>query len=599
MSQDILGALKHCELFRELDSRALTAVAAHARWLELPSGAFVYRRGESGDALYLIANGRVSVALADEQGVEQVVAHLGLYELVGEMAVLTGERRSATVRAVRDCALVCISKQDFESLLSTQPKAMFNVVRQIVLRLRRPRTTRARDTLSSTRNIAVLPAHPGAPVQAVAQVLSDVLNGYQPTLLLDAAGVDTAMGPGAALSAFGSDTGAGGVSRWLNGLEAQYRYLVYVGSENGDAWTRRCLRQADRILVVADGDREPEHSVAAALLREEQILAPVELALVSEPENLISGRVAQWLNHLSASFRHIVSPQLDAAALAAVARRLTGRAIGLVLGGGGARGFAHLGLLRALHERNMPIDLIGGSSMGALVSALCAMGHDYETLLGCMRMLFVENNNLNDFSLSRVSLIRARKLHKRLEELFGDRMIEDLPLPFYCMSTNLSRSRAVVHDRGRVVEWVGASMAVPGIAPPIVWKGDLLVDGALVNAVPSDVMAGFGRGPVIASDVSSDEQMRVKNVSDVPQFLERTPGEEQRFNLFNILFQTATMTGEEVTASRVRNADLYLRMPVRDIGMFDWQEFDRIIYRGYVHASEQLDLALEQGKLRV
>lgn len=595
MSQDIHGALRHCELFRDLDTHVLAAVASHATWIELPSGATVYQMGEVGDSLYLIANGRVSIEFPNEHGQLEVVAHLGLYELVGEIAVLTGEPRTATVRAVRDSALIRISKQDFERLLTSQPKAMFNVVRQIVLRLRRPRTQRARDTVTSTRNLAIIPAHPGAPVQRVAHSLNTVLNGYKDSLLLNAAGVDAALGEGAACSSFGRDERAGGVARWLNSLESQYRYLVYVGTDHADNWTRRCLRQADRILVVADGNCEPKPCETAALIRKETLLAPIELALVANSDSIVTGRVSQWAEFLHSSFHHVVPSSLNPTTLAPMARRMTGRAIGLVLGGGGARGFAHLGLIRALQERQLPVDLIGGSSMGALIAALYAMGHDYETLLGYLRMLFVDNNNLNDYSLSRISLIRARKIHQRLEELFEDRLIEDLPTPFYCMTTNLSRSRAYAHCHGRLVEWVGASMAVPGIIPPVVYKGDLLVDGALVNAVPSDVMASYGRGPVIASDVSSDEQMRVEDHSEHPHFLEHQPGETRSFNLFNILFQTATLTGEEVTAARVRSADLYLRMPVRDIGMFDWQDFDQIIYRGYAHASEMLDQSLESG----
>lgn len=599
MAQDILGALKHCELFRDLDGKTLAAVAEKAKWVEIPSGTIVYRAGEEGDALHLIANGRVSVSFTNEHGLEQVAAHLGRYEIVGELAVLTGEPRSATVRAVRDSAFVRISKADYEALLGNHPTAMFKVARQMVLRLRRPRTARARDAVTSTRTLAVIPAHVGLDVQGFAQELTTVLNNHGASLRLDVAGVDAALGAGAATSPFGSQGGGRGVYRWLNGLEAQYRYLVYQANPEADAWTRRCLRQADRILLLARASEEPQFSAMLALLRDEQILAPVELILLNDGNGPPQGSTTAWMDLTQAVFHHHIRGEPVAATLSPLARRVTGRALGLVLGSGGARGFAHLGLIRALHERNLPVDLVGGTSIGALIACLYASDPDYEALAAQMRLLFVDHNNLNDFSLSRVSLIRASKLYRRLEEIFGNSCIEDLPLPSFCVSTNLSRSRAMIHRRGRLVDWIGASMSVPGIAPPIVWQGDLLVDGALINSVPTDVMAALGRGPVLASDVSSDEEMRMRENNEKPYQLQRSPGDDHNFNLFNILFQTAVMTGEEVTAARVRSADLYLRMPVRDVGMFDWQKIETIIFRGYHHASEMLDTALADGTLRI
>lgn len=598
MAKPILFSLQQSELFRDLDTRSLEALAQNVQWVDLPSGEFLYRRGEPGDSLCLVVNGRVSVSLQDDSGQDRIVGYLGRHEIVGELSVMTGEPRSATVRAVRDSALIRVLRADFEEVMFSRPQAMFKVTRHILERMRRPRTMRAREAVASTRTLAVVAAHDGPDIGAFSAALAEALNDNAAALRLDPARVDGALGEGAAQAVFDSQDRNQAVYSWLNELEAKYRYLIYQGDVGASAWTRRCLRQADRVLVLVDARTRAASSAVLDAIREERVLAPVEFVLLHGEQRVECTEPLAWRALALSQFHHHHVGALSAGLLRPLVRRVTGRALGLVLGGGGARGFAHVGLLRAMNERGLPIDLIGGSSMGALVAAFYASGQRFDEILSSLHELFVENNYLNDYSLTRVSLIRARKFNRRLQEIFNGMRIEELALPYFCVSTNLSRSRGMLHDSGLLHEWVGASMSVPGIAPPIVFKGDLLVDGALVNSVPTDVMATWGRGPVLASDVSSDEELRVEEVRDEPYQLTRVPGEEHRFNLFNILFQTATMTSEEVTAARIKSADLYLRMPVRDIGMLDWKEFEKVVFRGYHHACEALDAALAEGRLQ-
>lgn len=597
MARPILFALQQSELFRDLDTRSLEAVAQRAKWVDLPSGEFLYRRGEQGDSLCLVVNGRISVSLQDDSGQDHIVGYLGRHEIVGELSVMTGEPRSATVRAVRDSALIRVSRTDFEELMFARPQAMFKVTRHILERMRRPRTMRAREAVTSTRTIAVVAGHNGPDIAAFSAALAEALNDNAAALRLDPARVDAALGEGAAESVFDTQERNQAVYSWLNELEAKYRYLIYQAEDGPTAWTRRCLRQADRVLVLVDARVSAAPHAVFDAIRDERILAPIEVVLLHGPQRAPHTDPLAWRALALSQFHHHHIGPLERQVLQPLLRRITGRGLGLVLGGGGARGFAHVGLLRAMEERGLPIDLIGGSSMGALVAALYACGQRFDELLSTLREIFVEHNYLNDYSLTRVSLIRARKFNRRLYELFDAIRIEELPIPYFCVSTNLSRSRSMLHDRGLLNEWVGASMSVPGIAPPVVYKGDLLVDGALVNSVPTDVMAAWGRGPVLGSDVSSDEELRIQDEADEPYQLTRVRGQEHRFNLFNILFQTATMTSEEVTAARIQSADLYLRMPVRDIGMLDWKDFEKIVFRGYHHACEALDAALADGRL--
>jgi NTE family protein len=275
---------------------------------------------------------------------------------------------------------------------------------------------------------------------------------------------------------------------------------VLASESDRDIWAQRCLRQADRVLMLAEACSDPAPIAALARLPEGRLLAPVELVLL-RPDGDPAPQTRAWCEAVGARAHYFVHPWSEAD-LAALARQVTGRGVGLVLGGGGARGFAHIGLVRALAQLRIPVDITGGTSMGAFVSAMLACGFDHVEMTQVARETFVANNFLNDYTLPRVSLIRGRRFFERLKSVFGERRIEELRRSYYCISTNLTTGATVVHDHGWLAAWVGTSMAVPGVAPPVAWEGDLLCDGGVVDNLPTDVMQALERGTIIASSVS-------------------------------------------------------------------------------------------------
>lgn len=585
---DIQAALKANTLFRDLDRRALRSAAVSAEWLEVGGGQYLFRVGEESDALYLVVNGRIRVVSASDNGAPLLLGEVGAGDTVGEITLVTEEKHTADAFALRDTALIRISRDVFDDLVVRHPTAMLRVTRLIVERLRAAAPAPERESVRSTRTFAVVPAHPGVDVGAFAQAFSAHLGQAAATLRVDADRVAQALGAGMADIDFGGGDRHRRLTGWLTQLEDRYRYLVYQGSPAPDAWTRRCLRQADRILVVAHADQRPFLSRNLAWLRDQNLRAPLEIVLIHGDTARYTGLA--WRETAGADFHHRVHRELPDADVARVARLVSGRGVCLVLGGGGARGFAHVGLIRALQEKGISIDAVGGTSMGAMVAALVAMGYDAHELLARLRETFVTGKFLNDYSLSRISLISAEKFRKQLVVLFGERTIEDLDIPFYCLSTNLTRGTPVVHDRGPLATWVGASMAVPGIAPPIVHRGDLLVDGGLLSAIPFATMATFGRGQIIVSDVSRAANLRVEMAEDAQttSLLSVGPG-ARHLNMFKILFHTATLTSERESRDIDSRADLVLHMPVGGVSMFDWGELDEIVYRAYHHADQKLD----------
>lgn len=585
---DTQAILRANPLFRDLDRRALRTIAGGAEWVEIGGGEYLFRAGDDSDALYVLVSGRIRVIRPREDGPSMHMGELGAGEMVGEISIIRAQRHSADGLALRDTQLLRISRTQFESLVGRHPQAMLQVTRLIADRLSDMQPMASRDSVQSGRTYAVVPAHPGVDVAGFARALSGALATYAPTLRIDAKRVGSALGPGTADADLGAGESHRMLTRWLTHLEDRYRYLIYQGSAEPDAWTRRGLRQADRVLIVAHDDQRPFVSRNLAWLGEQALRAPMELVLLYG--GIEAHSALAWRRMAGASFHHRVARGYPPDQMGRVARLISGRANCLVLGGGGARGFAHVGLVRALREKNIPIDAVGGSSMGALIAGMIALGDLPETILERLRETFVSGSYFNDYALSRISLITAEKFRRQLGAIFGETRIEDLDIPFYCLSTNLSRSVPMVHDQGELATWVAASMAVPGIAPPTVHRGELLVDGGLLNAIPFDTMADMGRGQIIVSDVSSQSTLTVETADDSPTTsLLKSGAAGRHLNMFRILFHAATLSSDRERREIDARADLALHMPVEGVGMFDWDTLDDVVYRGYCHADQKLD----------
>ncbi|HUP91397.1 MAG TPA: patatin-like phospholipase family protein [Solimonas sp.] len=580
---DAWSVLAGSPLFARLSPETLGELAAHAEFVHVPSGRTLIEQGAAPDSMYIVVTGRLRAILPGGQ----VAGDIGQRELLGEIGVISGEPRVAAVYAVRDSVVLRLMREALLSVLERNPAAMIEITRVIIGRLRQNQRVQRLAAVRSVRTFAVVPATADADAAMVAAGLRDALSVYCAPRLIDAPLVDSELGPGSARTSE-ADAGAHGrMVEYLSRIESEHQHLIYLAGSDADAWSRRCMRQADRILLVVGQRSTPLASAMVEELRTSGTRAPVDVVMVRPPGTPAAGAIG-WRAMAGSGAHYYVRPN-QPSDFAALARSLTGRAIGLVLGGGGARGFAHIGLMRALRELNLPIDVIGGSSMGAFFSGLIACGYDHHEMAHLARETFVANNYLNDYLFPSIALIRGRKIVRRLHDIFDERQIEDLRMPYFCVSTNLTRGTPMVHDRGPLYMWVATSMAVPGVAPPVVYKGELLADGAVINSLPTDVMQGLERGPIIASDVSTEGGISAPGIEGPdPEGLLRWGSKGERPGLFSIIFRTATLTSESGVAARAARADLYIRMPVIGIGLFDWKKMDEIVERGYQVALEKL-----------
>jgi predicted acylesterase/phospholipase RssA len=267
------------------------------------------------------------------------------------------------------------------------------------------------------------------------------------------------------------------------------------------------------------------------------------------------------------------------------------------LSGGGARGFAHIGVIRALQERGMPIDMIGGTSMGAVIAAQHALGWDWQTMARVNRDEWPRCEPQKNYTLPLVALNSARRMDQMLRRMFGNAEIENLRTKFFCVSTNLTTAAAKIHQQGALWKAVRASVSIPGIGPPAIENGEILVDGGLVDNLPVETMKRFCQGRVFAVDVSEQVEFTSKLLESYTvsgwkllwQQLNPFSEKPDIPNILNTLYRTTTVGGIRAIESAKAQADLYFEPPVSQFNVFDWRSVDKIIEVGYRYALRKLD----------
>jgi NTE family protein len=581
---DAQAVLERVAAFDGLSPEALADFGVRAQRHHLRSGQTLFAAGDPSSDAFIVVSGRLRVQID-----EKIVGYVGRGEPVGEMGAVTGQPHSATVAAVRDTIVLAFSSEDLLAFLERHPSSLVALTRLMVARLREHGRTRIQTATEVHGTFAVIPASPQVPVMALAEALVKRLGGWPEARLITTAHVDAALGPDAAQAPLSEGAAGDRLHAWLGELETRHRYVVFASDSDRDTWALRCLHSADRVLALVEASQPPAAVPVVDELHAGGSLAPVELVLL-RPEGDPSPHTVAWRDAIGARSHYFVHPW-DEGDLEALSRQVTGRGVGLVLGGGGARGFAHIGLIRALRELQIPVDVVGGTSMGAFLSALAATGLDSVEITRVARDTFVRGNFLNDYAIPRFAILKGRKFAARLQEIFGDAQIEDLRKPFFCVSTNLTTGAPMVHDRGPLYAWVGTSMAIPGIGPPVAWQGDLLCDGGVVDNLPTDIMQSFERGSIIASNVSTEGDISAPGLgfdAPDPEALAHWTAAGAAPRMSAILMRTATLTGAAATASAREFADVYLEMPCDGVGLFEWKRLEELARRGYEYALEVL-----------
>ncbi|MFS2318012.1 patatin-like phospholipase family protein [Maricaulis sp. D1M11] len=570
--------LSFLPFLNRVDTNVLKAVEDEVEWFCLPAGQVLFNEGDDADAFYLVRSGALAAFRQGALGRPDLIGYIRAGEPVGEMSLLDETPHSASVYALRDSELVRLPKASFDRLTRKHASLMRELARMMLARLR----GHNRHTGAEPRVFALISTSPTIDLDYRAGALKAALE---------------TMGLSCAI---GSEDCADWSGQKLDALEEGHDIVLLTARMADPGWARRAMGRADRMWLFARADARPSFPLLPDDPSPAAKLKLLDVVLLHFGGVGRASRPQEWTDAAEASRLFHWRQDHEAEDAARLARTLAGRSIGLVVSGGGARAYAHLGAIRALREAGIPIDFLGGTSMGAIIAAGIGMGWSDDELQNRIHKAFVASNPLDDWTLPVISLSRGRKVHKRLVENFGEVDIADLERPFFCLSSNLSTGRPHVHRSGLLREALRASIAIPGILPPVIDGENVLVDGAVFTNFPASEMRSFHRGAIVGIDVSRHKGLNVDDFVNPPDFFGwvRKKGIHTLPPITSLLMRAATL-GVADSTDRSRNAADLLVLPDTDIDMRDWESFKPAIEAGYDAMRQSLEAATPDLRKRL
>lgn len=593
----VLKALRRARLCRGIENEQLEIVAVCARRMVYAAGEAICTHGDRAEYLYVVVRGRVQLALHGVDSEYRLLDYVGAGDHFGEMPLLTDARCAATALALTDCELLLIAREEFQRLLTTIPQFGANVSRSLGFQLRGQTSGRRRRW--QPKHIGVV--HSTLQTQGVLRLVAEGLRARDESVaVLTQRPVRPESDGDYAVERIetGSLEQLQAVSQRIVRLsEANERVILDLRQEPGMgvelSLLARLLLECEMVLWLAEPRfREAAVRSLRALLACEPRLAPrVHWVWTLNAEE----RFAPLLPELGIAprdFKLAVEDQspdkiLQRQGVTSLVRHLSGVHVGLALGGGGARGLAHLGVLKAFDEAGIFFDSIAGTSCGALMGAAYAAG--WQPTEATRRFA-------NDLTPGRFWRWLPRHKHWYLFAMFHlgawdgmlrryleDYQLQQLPVSLSTVAVDLISGREVIRDRGDIVHAVLESINLPMISRPILRDGMVLVDGSVLNKLPGDVLARRGANLVIGVDVSA----RV-----APRFAENQAGmatpQMRRPGPIETLLRVHEVQDSGLVALRGSAIDLVIAPETADFEFADFTKAHELAERGYRAASEAL-----------
>uniref|UniRef100_A0A671UMS7 lysophospholipase n=1 Tax=Sparus aurata TaxID=8175 RepID=A0A671UMS7_SPAAU len=627
-------------------------------WMAVEAGRAVYRQGDKSDSTFIVLSGRLRSVIAKDDGKKELAGEYGRGDLIGVVEALTHMNRATTVHAVRDSELAKLPEGALNSIKRRYPQVVTRLIHLLGqkilgnmqqvngplagnsrgLALHTPTSKwDAGNPVSNLSTVAILPVSEEVPLTAFTLELQHALSGIGPTLLLTSDSIKQRLGS-AALDSVHEYR----LSSWLGQQEDIHRIVLYQSDSGLTPWTQRCIRQADCIIIVGLGEQEPTVGELERMLEGSAVRAQKQLVLLHREDGPPPKGTAEWLNmrswisrhhHLSCPRRVFSKRSLPKLVLelyqrvfekspdrhsdfSRLARILTGNSIAIVLGGGGARGCSQVGILRALNEAGIPIDMVGGTSIGSLMGALYAeeksnsrmrvRAREWAMVISSfLTYHYTYVSPILDLTYPITSMFSGASFNSGISSVFKDKQIEDLWLPYFNITTDITASSMRAHTDGSLWRYVRASMSLSGYLPPLCdpKDGHLLMDGGYINNLPADVARSMGAKVVIAIDVGSRDETNLTNYGD------SLNGWWLLWKRFNPLAEKVKVLNMAEIQTRlayvccVRQLELvrdseyceYIRPPIDHYGTLEFGKFDEIAEVGYQHGKTLFDVWQRSG----
>ena len=558
---------EHMNFLGSLSTKEQKAVRAKAEKISLIAGELLFSQGDAADAFYIVTSGTMGIFVEQEEADKRLIALINKDETLGELSILAGEERSASVVALRDSELLRIKREQFDALIEKHPAIAVPMSRILAGRLREANANRSLRLRPKV--LTFIAASPSINIVEIANRLAKT--------------VTADCGESVHVQAGNTDNWS---NEKLSQLENEFD-LIFLCCQLGDEeWMRSCARQSERICLVTEFSEATANEISRGFLEVQHDHQMVDLFILHDDVDVCPISTQDYLDKIDAN-RHFHIRKTQDKEWQRWGRVINGRGIGLVLSGGGARAYAHIGVIKALQEAGLPIDFIGGSSMGGIIGASLAMGRSMEEIEQSIKKSFVETNPLSDYTLPLQGLVKGKKVERLLKENFGKLEISDLWLPYFCVSTNLTTANPHLHERGEVWRALRASISIPGVLPPVVTQQGVLVDGGVINNLPTIEMSQRCFGPILAVDVS-------RNLGITPESWTQLIEQPLLTRIFkppviNLLMRTGTVSGEEQYQEQTESAYATFNPPLGEIDLRDWKAYDEAVELGYQYMKRELE----------
>lgn len=593
------------DLFKNLPHTVLREMKDNTVREFLAGGEVLFEENSEGNDLYILAAGKLRFEKRGADGSIRDVGEFKRLDIIGELSLFTGEKRSATVKAIRDSELIRVPRDVALSILLKYPESLLQITKIIAERLANAKKE-SRGFVSLPRTYSILSALPKNVLDEIIHNLGLVFLRYGSFCVVDES---VFLDRTSELQSLAEKDREPWIIRFFSQMEAEYDFVFYLLEDKKEftTWAERALRQSDSILFIKEATADPNCIQLESLLDKKQIKDRNQILVLLQPNpvDVVQGTIKHLEKRKFHRHYHVHFDRLDT--WERLGRGLLGKSIGLALGGGGAKGFSHLGVLRALEENQIPIDMVSGTSAGSIFAALLAMGETSKGSEEKAKAFWISKDLLNEYTVPVLSLTTGKKYTEAIRQFFGSIQIEDLWIPYYAIATNLSHSEITVFDKGDLWKAIRASTSIPGIVPPFVEEGVVYVDGGVLDNVPGIALKEQGAGNVISVDVFGDiypDQDR-----ELSSYFDKTnPGVmanpfTQITNLINfneilrpkfppigdIIIRSILASSRERIRQTEKISELFLQIPTNNFGLLDWLSYERLIELGYISSINKIN----------
>ena len=564
-------------LFGKISDEQLEHLLSVAKILEFEAGQYIFEQGETGHAFYIVLSGRFRALKNSEEGI-YILGDISAGEPIGEFSLFTREQHSAAVVALRKSTVLCIEDDEYLALIKEFPKFAITLTKFVINRLRRNAQQKKMD--AAPKNIAIINLQPDNDVSAyTSSIHQQMLETGLEIKIYTHLSITEENYPAA-----------------FDNMDKQTGLNFLVCDMESPEWARQSIAYCDLVFVATDFNADPglyEIEKMLGLYAHNVMQKRIYLLLLHTENAAMPLHTEKWFKDRTFDL-HLHIRENNAADIRRFCRIATHQAIGLVLGGGGARGFAHVGVIKALMEAGLEFDFVGGTSAGAIYGT-CMTFSDFNInkLTHWCELGANQKLTSNDFTLPFVSLLSGKKMRRFLSDIFSNYHLEDLWVNTFCVSTNFSNASLVVHERGLISKLVEASIAIPGVFPPVIINNQLHIDGGVIDNLPVEPMYKKPVRHIIAVSLSAEANSKI-DLKELPsswQMLRNKFTSRKAFQLpglSSILVNSITINSRHRQETSKPQVSLYIELNLREFQFLDWVNWQQILQKGYEQTQQQL-----------